>query len=373
MKRLLTIMTLLMATVVSGLAADKTVYLKPDANWLSNNARFAVYMFNSDKDNAWADFTLVQGEENLYQATVPERYANIIACRMNGDPGSTENKWGNRAHQTADIMNVKDQAIITITSVKTNEWGTFELGTYIKSVKLKGSFDQWSNGLTMSTQLPGNTASTWTHTWYTLLDLNKIFGSQQLKLLVNDRLWLGFDEIGLGHDAKDLLSDAGGNEHNFLLDNVYRDYEVYVECDEYYQNLTFSILASNHTKRPSAITEVRLVLQPGATDQEWSIPMERQGDDANTFSYAGTLDLTKYAQNPYLALRVTTADGNSSLLKGSTVALSETSLKGLKKEQKGDNTNILLTHRTTGYSNYTVTTSWNTSSNTADEGWTLGI
>lgn len=373
MKRLLTIMTLLMATVVSGLAADKTVYLKPDAKWLSNNARFAVYMFNSDTDNAWADFTLVEGEENLYQATVPEQYANIIACRMNGDPSSTENKWGNRAHQTADIMNVKDQAIITITSDKTNEWGTFELGTYIKSVKLMGSFDQWSNGLTMSTQLPGNTVSTWTHSWYTLLDLNQIFGSQQLKLLVNDRLWLGFGEIGLGHDATDLLSDAGENDHNFLLDNVYRDYEVYVGCDEYYQKLTFSILASNHTKRPSAITEVRLVLQPGATDQEWSIPMERQGDDANTFSYAGTLDLTKYAQNPCLALRVTTADGNSSLLKGSTVALSESSLKGLKKEQEGDNTNILLTHRTTGYSNYTVTTSWNTSSNTADEGWTLGI
>lgn len=373
MKRLLTIMTLLMAIVVSGLAADKTVYLKPDAFWRSNNARFAVYMFNSDTDNAWANFTLVEGEENLYQATVPEQYANIIACRMNGDPGSTENKWGNRAHQTADIMNVKDQAIITITSVKTNEWGTFELGTYIKSVKLMGSFDQWSNGLTMSTQLPGNTASTWTHSWYTLLDLNQIFGSQQLKLLVNDRLWLGFGEIKLDANAKDLLSDAGGNDHNFLLDNVYRDYEVYVGCDEYYQNLTFSILASNHTKRPSAIKEVRLVLQPGATDQEWSIPMERQGDDANTFSYAGTLDLTKYAQNPYLALKVTTADGNSSLLKGSTVALSETSLKGLKKKQDGDNTNILLTHRTTGYSNYTVTTSWNTSSNTADEGWTLGI
>lgn len=372
MKRLLTIMTLLMATVVSGLAADKTVYLKPDANWLSNNARFAVYMFNSDTDNAWADFTKVEGEENLYQATVPERYANIIACRMNGDPGSTENKWENKANQTADIMNVKDHAIITITSVKTNEWGTFELGTYIKSVKLMGSFDQWSNGLTMSTQLPGNTASTWTHSWYTLLDLNQIFGSQQLKLLVNDRLWLGFGKIGLGHDATDLLSDAGGNDHNFLLDNVYRDYEVYVECDEYYQNLTFSILASNHTKRPSAITEVKLVLQPGATDQEWSIPMERQGDDANTFSYAGTLDLTKYAQNPYLALRVKTADGGNYLLK-SEVALNESSLKGLKKEQDGDNTKILLTHRTTGYSNYTVTTSWDASSNTADEGWTLGI
>ncbi len=365
-------MTLLMAIVVSGLAADKTVYLKPDANWLSNNARFAVYMFNSDTDKAWANFTLVEGEENLYQATVPEQYANIIACRMNGDPSSTENNWGNRAHQTANIMNVKDQAIITITSVKTNDWGTFELGTYIKSVKLMGSFDQWSNGLTMSTQLPGNTASTWTHTWYTLLDLNQIFGSQQLKLLVNDRLWLGFGEIELGHDATDLLSDAGGNDHNFLLDNVYRDYEVYVECDEYYQNLTFSILASNHTKRPSAITEVRLVLQPGATDQEWSIPMERQGDDVNTFSYAGTLDLTKYAQNPYLALRVKTADGGNYLLE-SEVALNESSLKGLKKEQDGDNTNILLTHLTTGYSNYTVTTSWDASSNTAYEGWTLGI
>lgn len=372
MKRLFTIMTLLMAIVVSGLAADKTVYLKPDANWLSNNARFAVYMFNSKTDNAWADFTLVEGEENLYQATVPEQYANIIACRMNGDPSSTENNWDNKANQTADIMNVKDQAIITITSVKTNDWGTFELGTYIKSVKLMGSFDQWSNGLTMSTQLPGNTASTWTHTWYTLLDLNQIFGSQQLKLLVNDRLWLGYGEIELGHDATDLLSDAGGNDHNFLLDNVYRDYEVYVECDEYYQNLTFSILASNHTKRPSAITEVKLVLQPGATDQEWSIPMERQGDDVNTFSYAGTIDLTKYTQNPYLALRVKTADGENYLLE-SEVALNESSLKGLKKEQDGDNTNILLTHLTTGYSNYTVTTSWDASSNTAYEGWTLGI
>ena len=79
---------------------ETVLYLQPNANWNVDNARFAAYMWN-DAGDTWFDLTLVEGEENIYEFTLPEGYSNLIFCRMN--PSATANNWDNKWNQTNDL------------------------------------------------------------------------------------------------------------------------------------------------------------------------------------------------------------------------------------------------------------------------------
>lgn len=81
---------------------ETKLYLKPNANWNIDNARFAAYMWNDSGDNEWFDMTLVAGETNIYEFTLPEGYSNIIFCRMN--PTATDNNWNNKWNQTGNLV-----------------------------------------------------------------------------------------------------------------------------------------------------------------------------------------------------------------------------------------------------------------------------
>ena len=79
--------------------SDLVLYLKPNANWKIDNARFAAYFFGAGE--TWADMTLVEGETDIYSVVAPAGYPNVIFCRMN--PSATANNWGNKWNQTADL------------------------------------------------------------------------------------------------------------------------------------------------------------------------------------------------------------------------------------------------------------------------------
>ena len=76
-----------------------TLYLKPNANWSADGARFAMYYFNGTA-NGWADMRDEDGDR-IYEGVVPADYSNVIFCRMN--PAATENNWNNKLNQTADL------------------------------------------------------------------------------------------------------------------------------------------------------------------------------------------------------------------------------------------------------------------------------
>ena len=78
---------------------ETVVYLKPNANWQADSARFAIYYYN-DYGNAWTGMSDADGD-GYYEGTVPAGYTNIIFCRMN--PATTENNWDNKWNQTADL------------------------------------------------------------------------------------------------------------------------------------------------------------------------------------------------------------------------------------------------------------------------------
>ena len=82
-------------------AADGTkLYLVPNSNWKMDNARFAIYYWNSAGTNNWVSMTDAD-KDGVYEAVVPEGYDNIIFCRMN--PNASANNWNNKWNQTAEI------------------------------------------------------------------------------------------------------------------------------------------------------------------------------------------------------------------------------------------------------------------------------
>ena len=81
----------------------KTIYLKPNDNWKSNNAWFAAYFFNnSTGTNSWVKMeAATQCSGNLYYTTIPDGFPNVIICRMN--PASSSMEWNNKWNQTGDL------------------------------------------------------------------------------------------------------------------------------------------------------------------------------------------------------------------------------------------------------------------------------
>ena len=100
---LLVVFTLLMSlTTITAFAAqtsaDTVIYLTPNSNWKTDNARFALYTW--DGGEKWFDMTDSDGD-GVYQVTLPAGIENIIFCRMN--PSATANNWNNKWNQTADL------------------------------------------------------------------------------------------------------------------------------------------------------------------------------------------------------------------------------------------------------------------------------
>ena len=80
---------------------ETKLYLKPNANWMADGARFSAYLWGNGVTAVWYDMTLVEGETDIYEFTLPEGYENIIFCRMK--PGTTANDWNNKWNQTGDL------------------------------------------------------------------------------------------------------------------------------------------------------------------------------------------------------------------------------------------------------------------------------
>lgn len=115
------------ATATITIAADNTVYLKPNSNWLQANARFAVYYWDAS-NTGWADMTRVSECEEVYMAQIPANYTNIIFCRMN--PSSAGNNFdvGTVWNKTVDLT-IENSNLYELTE-DNNNWSTGSWKTY---------------------------------------------------------------------------------------------------------------------------------------------------------------------------------------------------------------------------------------------------
>lgn len=115
------------ATATITIAADNTIYLKPNSNWLQDNARFAVYYWDAS-NTGWADMTRVSECEEVYMAQIPANYTNIIFCRMN--PSSVGNNFDNDTvwNRTEDLT-IGNSNLYELTE-DNNNWSTGSWKTY---------------------------------------------------------------------------------------------------------------------------------------------------------------------------------------------------------------------------------------------------
>ena len=96
-------------------AQEVVLYLKPNANWKKDNARFAAYFFGNGEK--WVNMT-DSNSDGIYEVVVPAGFVNIIFCRMN--PGTTSNGWSNKWNQTGDLKVPTDGT--NCYTVRENTW-----------------------------------------------------------------------------------------------------------------------------------------------------------------------------------------------------------------------------------------------------------
>ena len=95
------------------------IYLKPNGNWKSNGARFAVYFFDGTSTEKWVSMSPTT-TDGLYYCDIPEgNYKQVNFCRMN--PSNEENIWENRYDQTTNLTLIFEKNCFTINE---GEWGS---------------------------------------------------------------------------------------------------------------------------------------------------------------------------------------------------------------------------------------------------------
>lgn len=72
-----------------------TVYFKPNANWTSDNAEFAVYLYDGAGEDTWINLT--QDAGGYYTCVIPAEWSNLIFVRL--DPSGGLN-WDSDWNQT---------------------------------------------------------------------------------------------------------------------------------------------------------------------------------------------------------------------------------------------------------------------------------
>ena len=75
------------------------IYLKPNSNWVVDNARFAVYTWIEGGEVKWYDM-VDSDDDGIYEVEKSLLHNNIIFCRMSPN---TSNNWDNRWNQTSNL------------------------------------------------------------------------------------------------------------------------------------------------------------------------------------------------------------------------------------------------------------------------------
>lgn len=107
-------------TVTKPAEVQKLLYLKPNANWKKDSARFAAYFFDGNGGEKWVSMTK-SDSDGIYEAVIPDGYdygCNVIFCRMN--PNAAANNWDNKWNQTADLTAPTDGK--NLYTVKEGTW-----------------------------------------------------------------------------------------------------------------------------------------------------------------------------------------------------------------------------------------------------------
>lgn len=239
---------------VQAAGTGTTLYLQPSNNWKSDNARFALYYFESGKPDGWASMSDLDSD-GIYEGEVPEGYSNIIFCRMN--PSATDNNWSNKWNQTADLTvptngdncyaiaeGTWDKGGGTWSKITSNPGGSGSEGddpatdittspvinpdnsvtfyyknTSATSVEVRADFNRWSGGDGYQ-MIKDDATGVWS---CTVKDLS--CGIHQYKFFVNGNEWIADPcnslKVGSDNNSAFTVSNPSAVDNNEIKVNIY--------------------------------------------------------------------------------------------------------------------------------------------------------
>ncbi len=211
------------------------LYFKPSDKWKSDNARFAVYVWNG-KNNSWVSFNDSDGD-GIYEAKLPNGvWTECIFARMN--PSTSSNNWDNIWNQTGDMGISNNHNYFMIADGWDTSNGTWSIidksvvGTETDA-QLVGTFNNWNTSSNRFVYTSYNHA-------VTQVDLPA--GTYTFKMLKNDD-WFGNPgtikdtTAGTGwrmckNDSESCTLKASGGTYTFTLNTetlkITVDYEAKV-------------------------------------------------------------------------------------------------------------------------------------------------
>ena len=83
--------------------APTTIYLKPNDNWLSANARFAIYWWADGGKNGWVDMTAVDCYSDTYTAEIPVGVTEFKFVRLNPNTNANNFNDGVKWDETLNL------------------------------------------------------------------------------------------------------------------------------------------------------------------------------------------------------------------------------------------------------------------------------
>ena len=220
MKKILTLMALLMAFTVNGLAKDITIYVH-------SSEQPSIYAWNSDgvltsgfpgNGMAWAYWT---SGKNLWKYTFENQSSINVIFSYGG-------------HQTANIEGVTEDTYYDFDPSN----GSYQVleNSSVDQVALPGSFNSWNQNFFL-TKGTGNT-------WTTELDLTETTADVTFKSIIfagSNNTWLGYNSPGILFSAPDgWLVDDDTDNHNIKLKNSTTGYQTYTVTLTWEENPFYS-------------------------------------------------------------------------------------------------------------------------------------
>ena len=117
------------------------IFVKVNSNWKSDEAKFAIYYFNSNSDNGWSNFMKeVPGETDMYEGWIPENYSKVIFVRLNPNGGIN---WDAKWNQTGNLTLKTDKTLYTIPSGTWDDADDTNWSTYQRKGKFRIYNNSW--------------------------------------------------------------------------------------------------------------------------------------------------------------------------------------------------------------------------------------
>ena len=174
-------------------ATPTTIYLKPGV-WSSDNAKFEAWVWGGG--DKWVVFSDSDGD-GIYETTVPTGTTHMKILRKS--PSHATNSWNSWNDSGDQKIPTDGKNMFVVSDWNKYTWDTY---TYVTpECYLAGSMNSWSTTADKFDEQSGV---------YTIS--KELTAGQYTFKIVQDGNWLGYQQVTNG--STNLLSDAGGNDHN---------------------------------------------------------------------------------------------------------------------------------------------------------------